>query len=140
MTDTFAKWDEKTPNTTFVPKSRKGKEPVACFIPTGKSVAVIYVVSVKEHPGVVKLGRTMRGWKQRRREYANWNLRAGDGIDREMVFTLTEEFVDLARLEAAILESMPFPQRSGREWFVADFDEVCRLVDKFLCQHEVSYI
>ena len=140
MTDAFTKWDTEKPDTALVPKTWKGKNAVACFVPVGRSVAVLYVVSVKEHPGVVKIGRTMRGWKTRRREYAFWNLCAGDGIDREMVFTITEEFVDLARLEAELLGAMPFPLRSGREWFVADFDEACRLVDQFLCQHEVSYV
>ena len=140
MTDAFTKWDKKIPDKALVPKPQRGKATLTCFVPTGRSVAVLYVVSVKEHPGVVKIGRTMRGWNQRRREYAFWNLCAGDGIDREMIFTITEEFVDLAKLEAEVLAAMPFPVRSGREWFVADFDEACRLVDQFLCQHDISYV
>jgi len=140
VTDTFTLWDSKKPDKSLVPRRHKGRDTVACFIPMGRSRCALYVVSLKEHEGVVKIGRTSRGWPQRRKEYDMWNLCGGGGIDREMVFTITEEFTDLAKLEAAILEIIPFPLRSGREWFVADFDEVCRLVDQFLCQHEVTYV
>ena len=44
------------------------------------------------------MGRT-NNWKQRRRAYANWNLRKGDGITREVVFEINEEYVDLEWLE-----------------------------------------
>lgn len=109
------------------------------FVPAGHSHFVIYAVVLREHPEVVKVGRTNR-WKMRRMAYLNWNLSNGDGILDERVFNITEEYVDLPQLEAHILSAMPFPLRHGAEWFVADLDEVCRLIDQILCKHGLSYV
>lgn len=117
---------------------KRNTSAVRCFLPNGRSGYVIYAVELKEHPGVVKVGRATN-WRNREKQYANWNLADGDAIERCRTFVITEEFVDLAKLEAAILGIMPFPVRSGREWFVADFDEACDLISQFLCEHQVSY-
>lgn len=109
------------------------------FIPAGRTASVIYAVVLVEHPDLVKVGRTTR-WETRRKSYANWNLRNGDGIAEERVFTISESFVDLPKLEAHVLASMPFPIRHGAEWFAADLDEVCRVIDRLLCEAGLSYV
>lgn len=108
------------------------------FLPPGRTHAVIYAVSLKAQPGIVKVGRTTK-WDKRRNHYANWNLSNGDGIAEERVFCITEEFVDLTKLEAAILARMPFPLAYGAEWFRADLDEVCRLIDSILLGYDLTY-
>lgn len=109
------------------------------FLPRGRSESIIYAVVLREHPEVVKVGRTTR-WANRRKAYACWNLANGDGILDERVFIITDEFVDLPHLEAHVLSAMPFPIRHGNEWFTADLDEVCRLIDQILCAAGLSYI
>lgn len=117
-----------------------GKGPwVGSFLPRGRSQYILYAVALSEHPGVTKVGRTTR-WDRRRASYARWNLSDGDAIAAEQTFVITEEFVDLAKLEAALLAGLPFPTRHGREWFVADFDDVCRAIERFLCEHGLSYV
>lgn len=107
---------------------------VRSFLPRGRSQFVIYVVELREHPGVVKVGRTTK-WHQRRLSYARWNLRAdGDAIAREMTFVLADEYVDLPALEMGIIQASPFPLHHGAEWFRADFDEYCQFVDRFICE------
>lgn len=112
---------------------------VRSFAPTGRSQHVIYVVQLFEHPDVVKIGRTTN-WNGRRKSYATWNLSAGDAIARERALVITEEFVDLPRLEEALLTSLHHPRRHGREWLVADFDEVVRHVEMFLCEHALTFL
>lgn len=112
---------------------------VRSFLPGGRSQSVIYAVTLHDHPGVVKVGRTAK-WKQRRTAYENWNLRPGDGIADERVFVLTEEFVDLPALEKHILATLPFPLRSGTEWFTADLDDVARVIDQILTACGLSYV
>ena len=112
---------------------------VRCFAPAGRSRYVLYAVSLKEHPGITKVGRAVN-WERRRMAYANWNLSNGDAICREQIFTITEEYVDLAKLEKALLESLQYERRHGYEWLVAEFDEVVRAIDRFLCGHGVSYL
>lgn len=129
-------------NLAYLPERLQGKRNISAvrsFVPKGRSEFVIYAVALSEHPGVVKVGRSAK-WKARRKAYESWNLAPGNAIEQERAFIVTEEFVDLPKLEDAILEAIPFPQRHGREWFVADFDEVCRLIERFLCEHEISYI
>jgi len=109
------------------------------FAPKGRRHAVIYAVCVKGHDGVVKLGRTTK-WKTRRQSYQRWNLSSGDAITSERVFVLTDEFVDLVKIERAILDGCPFPLRHGQEWFTADLDEICRYVDRFLTINEISFV
>lgn len=116
----------------------KREKPYRCFVPSGRSGFYIYVVSVVDHPGVSKIGRTVK-WNNRRKAYANWNLRPGDGIDQERVYCITDEFVDLNAVEAAILEAAPWPVRSGSEWFLVDFDDACRHVEEMLCVGGLSY-
>ena len=109
------------------------------FVPKGRSVFVLYAVTLREHPEVVKVGRTTR-WNNRRVAYANWNLSDGDAILFERTFTITEEFVDLPALEKALLGWLPYPLKHGYEWFVADFEEACREIDRFLCEARLSYV
>jgi hypothetical protein len=88
----------------------------------------------------VKIGQTSN-WKNRRKAYANWNLRFGDGITVERVFLITEEYVDLIALEAEILSRARslFHPHHGLEWFKADMDDVCRLIDEVMCEGGLSY-
>lgn len=118
----------------------EGKVPLArSFVPRGRTAQVIYAVSVKPQPGVVKVGRTTR-WKSRRQTYDTWNLTTA-AIEAERVFTLTEEFIDLERLEHHILDCLPFPLHFGREWFKADdIDDVARAIDRILVEHDISYV
>ena len=117
----------------------KGDPAAPYFTPPGKSGLFIYAVVLVDHPGVVKIGRTVR-WKNRRRAYADWNLRGGDGIADERVFHITDEYVDLNALEHEILDRAPWPRRYKNEWFVAELEDVCRLIDQVLCEGDVSYI
>ena len=118
---------------------RLGQPFVENFIPLGRTETVIYLVVVNAHPTFVKIGRT-RGWVTRRKAYASWNLSAGNGILSERVFRLTEEYVDLEKLEKDLIATMPFAKAYGNEWFIAEIDEMGRLVDRFLCAHDISYI
>lgn len=99
----------------------------------------IYAVTVKDHPEKVKIGMSSR-WKTRRREYENWNLADGDGILEERVFTITDEFVDLRALESHILDRITLNQAARREWFVGSVDDAGRMIDRILCEHEISYL
>lgn len=110
-----------------------------CFVPRGRSEYCIYAVELAEHRGVVKVGRSAR-WQQRRTTYADWNFAKGNGISRERVFRVTEEFVDLAKLEAHILASLPFSIRHGREWFEADLDDVTASIEAILQRCGLSYV
>lgn len=109
------------------------------FMLSGRRSYVIYAIAIRQHPGAVKVGQTSR-WAARRHEYAQWDLSEDDAITAERVFTITEEFVDLARLEAAILAGLPFPIYRRREWFRADLDDVARWIDQFLCEVGLSYV
>lgn len=110
------------------------------YLPEGRSGRYIYVVTLKEHDGVVKVGRTAR-WAQRRRAYATWNLSDGDAIDREMLFTITDEQdSDIGWIEAEVLGDVVEPRRFGSEWFVADFDDVCRSVARTLERLGIDYV
>ena len=81
-------------------------------VPNGRSSAVLYVVTLKEHAGVVKVGQTQK-WGNRRKSYANWNLRPGDAIKAERAFVLTEQFVDLLRLECELIAQL---RAAGIHW------------------------
>lgn len=120
-------------------RGRYSKPHVRCFAPSGRSDAVIYVVIVADHPNLVKIGRTTR-WSNRRKHYQNWNLRPGDGILHERVFRITDEYVDLALVEAAILSACGFKIAHGREWFETDLDTASRYIDQWLCENDFSYI
>jgi hypothetical protein len=109
------------------------------FLPKGRTHQVIYVVCVRDHPGVVKIGRTSR-WLHRRRVYANWNLSNGEAITHERTFCLTDEFIDLEKLEAEILSRAQYPLAHGYEWFRADFDDVCRFIDATLLELDITYL
>lgn len=101
--------------------------------------SVIYAVVLHEHPSLVKVGRTSK-WAQRRASYASWNLNAtGDAIKHENVFEINDEFVDLAMLERAILEAMPFKIAFGNEWFEADIEDACRVIDQVMCGGGLTY-
>lgn len=98
----------------------------------------IYCVTLRDHPTVFKLGRTY-SWPNRRVEYQNWNLRSGDGILCGEVFEITEEFVDLPGLEAAILDACPYPLFRAFEWFVGDNAEACAWLDRFITASELTF-
>ncbi len=117
----------------------KGDKPYASFAPKGKSGLFIYAVVLEEHPEVVKIGRTVR-WSSRRNQYANWNLHDGDAIRHEVVFTINDEFIDLAALEAEILSRATWKRRHGTEWFNADVDDVKKHIEEVLCEAGISYI
>lgn len=101
------------------------------FIQPGRSGFSLYAVTLKDLPGVVKVGRTIR-WSSRRLAYAQWNLRSGDGIDDEVVFEINEEWVDLERLEGMALGSMPFPLRHGNEWYHGDIQTAAEVIGRLL--------
>jgi hypothetical protein len=93
---------------------------------------------VKQHPNKVKIGMT-RKWSSRRRAYANWDLSPGDAIIEERVFCINEEFVDLERLEAHILQTFEAPRAFGAEWFHETLDEAARHIDRIMCANGISY-
>ena len=119
-------------------QARKGEPFARCFLPKGRTAQVLYAVSVKDHEGVVKIGRT-RNWRSRRIAYDNWNLARGDAVTASRAFVLTDEWLDLPRLEAAMLAQCPFPLRAGSEWFHADFDEMCEFIARFLDDAGISH-
>lgn len=111
---------------------------VTDFMPSGRSGLYIYAVVVKQHPDKVKIGMT-RKWVNRRRSYANWDLSPGDAILEERVFRISEEFVDLERLEAHILQTFEARRAFGAEWFHETLDEACRHIDRIMCANGIVY-
>lgn len=110
-----------------------------CFVPNGRRSFVLYAVTLREHPGVVKIGRTTN-WNTRRREYENWNLAAGDGLMAKRLFIITEEWADLPALEQVILETMPHRRRHGKEWFLADLVDAAEHIARVLDDYGLTYI
>lgn len=110
-------------------KRRRGE--VRCFLPAGRSCPCLYAVTLKDLPGVVKVGRSSR-WATRRKTYAEWNLRGGDGIEDEVVFEIHEEWCDLEALEAAVIAAVPFPRRHGFEWFMGDIETAAQVISGVL--------
>lgn len=108
------------------------------FTPSGRSGLYIYAVVIRQHPDKVKIGMT-RKWSVRRRAYACWDLSAGDAIVEERVFCINEEFVDLERLEAHILQTFDAPRAFGSEWFHETIDEAARHIDRIMCANGISY-
>lgn len=105
---------------------------------TGRVHQAIYAVVLREHPAIVKIGQTSK-WSNRRASYASWNLRTdNDGILDERVFLINEEYVDLLRLESAVLREMGTPT-FGKEWFKADLETACRAIDRVMCEGGLSY-
>ena len=111
---------------------------VTDFTPSGRTGLYIYAVTVSHHPDKVKIGMT-RKWSSRRHEYANWNLSPGNAITDERVFCITEEFVDLRKLENHILQTCSLKRAHGAEWFVGTIDEAARHIDRVMCEHGISY-
>lgn len=110
-----------------------------CFVPFGRTGFALYVVVLVDHLDLVKIGQT-RNWNRRKREYTEWNLRSGDGIEKSCVFHITDEYCDLLKLENAVLNLMPIGPAMRREWFKADFEETCKLVENFLISNDISYL
>lgn len=131
--------DELRAATVNEPRYR-GK-PVKCFAPAGRGHQAIYAVVLKCRPDMVKVGRTTN-WKQRRKTYDCWNFSSGDGIEEYRLFVVTDEYVALDRLEAAVLADMAhnFPVAHGREWFAAEFNDACRTIDRVMCAGGLSYV
>jgi hypothetical protein len=102
---------------------------------------VIYAVTLREHPEIVKVGRTTQ-WKSRRREYDTWNFSAGDGVLDCVVYCITEEYADLAAIEAACLDGMAMicPLHRGAEWFKGSLDDARRVIEDVLCAGQLSYM
>lgn len=98
-----------------------------------RSENVLYLVVLKEHPDVIKVGRTTK-WASRRREYDNWNFARGDGVAESAVYFITEEYVNLAMLEKACITGLAaqFPVFNGNEWFKAPLREAQRVVEEVL--------
>lgn len=118
---------------------RRGDQFAPCFVPKGRKAFVIYAVVVKDHPSVVKIGRTYH-WSSRRKSYATWNLSSQDAVIAERTFTITEDYVDLCTLEKDILVSAPFPLAFGREWFNASIEDAERHIDAFITSAALSFI
>ena len=98
----------------------------------------LYAVELAEWDGVVKLGRT-GSWRKRRKAYADWNHRIGDGIGRAFVLEINDEFVDLAALETALIEGVGLEGFRGREWFYGTCEDVIAKAEHILCRHDISY-
>ena len=103
--------------------------------------SVLYAVVLKEHPGIVKLGRTTN-WKQRRREYDNWNFSEGNGVLVCAVYCITEEYVDLAGLASACMNGMAVaaPIHRGREWFKSTIEHARLVIEDVLHTAQISFI
>lgn len=99
----------------------------------------LYVVKLREHPDKVKIGMTKK-WSSRSNSYRNWNLARGDGILESAVFAITEDFVDLAALEKAILERCDLEPAYGREWFFGEIEQAARLIDDSLNEFGLTYV
>lgn len=111
---------------------------VGNFIPSGRTHQVIYAVTIKQHPDKVKIGMTTK-WTQRRKAYETWDLSSGDALVDSRVFVITEDFVDLRKIENHILKTFPMPLAFGSEWFHGMIDDAGRHIDRFLCEHGISY-
>ncbi len=111
---------------------------ISDFIPSGRTGLFIYAVTVAHHPDKVKIGMT-RHWGRRRHAYANWNLSPGDAITGESVFCITEEFIDLPKLENHILKTCPLNRAHGAEWFIGSLDDASRHIDRIMCETGVTY-
>jgi hypothetical protein len=118
---------------------RKGQPFAKCFVPRGRTSAVIYAVSLKEHPLVTKVGRSAR-WQQRRRAYDCWNLAPGDAVENFRTYTFTEDWVDLEGIERFVLDALQFPRRFGKEWLDAPFEDVVPRLDEVIEGLGLSFI
>lgn len=101
---------------------------------------VLYVVALKAHPGVIKVGRTTN-WKSRRKYYDTWNFARWDAMRESVVYTLTEEHVDLPGLEKALVDALAYghARHFGSEWFKAEVSAACDIVEHMLAAVAVSY-
>lgn len=104
----------------------------------GSNNYIIYAVILKDHPEIVKLGRT-NNWYRRSYEYVYWNLANGDGIQDLAVYCITEEYVNLPMLETACLSAMPRRPYRGKEWFKASLDEAKKAIECTLNASQLSY-
>jgi hypothetical protein len=109
-----------------------------CFAPPNRSSYVIYAVVLRDHPDIVKIGRTTK-WHARRKQYAEWNLAKGDGIAHEVTFCINEEFIDLVKLENEILARMQYPLAHGHEWFSCELEQAVSIIEALLCEYEITY-
>lgn len=102
---------------------------------------VIYAVVLREHPAVVKLGRTTL-WSSRRREYDTWNFADADGVADCHVYCVTDEYVDLSALESACLCAMAdrSPRYRGAEWFKATLADAKVVIEGVLQAGGISYV
>ena len=107
-------------------------------LPKGRSNYVIYAVVLREHPTIVKLGRTTN-WRNRSREYHDWNFATGDGVLASAVYCITEEYVDLAAVEAACLGAMGQLPHRGKEWFKATLQQAKDAIESVLCNAQLSF-
>jgi len=102
---------------------------------------VLYAVTLREWPDVVKLGRTTK-CSSRRREYDTWNFADGDGVQQCVVYVITEEYADLSALECACLDGMAMmrPRYRGNEWFKGSIEDAKNVIADVLNTAGVSYI
>ena len=105
-----------------------------------RSSFTLYAVVLREHPRVVKIGRTTR-WVRRRAEYDSWNFANGDGVLHCSVYDIAEEYVDLAMLEKAVINGMAanFPMFRGAEWFAASLEDAVAVIEDVLHTAGISY-
>jgi hypothetical protein len=102
---------------------------------------VIYAVILKEHPEIIKIGRTTK-WKTRRREYDTWNFANGDGVLDCLVYCITDEYVDLAAVESACISGLATicSLYRGNEWFHGTLADARRVVEDVLCAGQISFV
>lgn len=102
---------------------------------------IIYAVTLREHDGIVKLGRTTN-WKTRRREYDCWNFADCDGMSACSVFIVTDEYIDLPALERACLSEMAnrHSLHRGAEWFSGTLRDAEEVITGVLEAGQISYI
>ena len=100
---------------------------------------MLYAVVLKEHPTIVKVGRTIN-WKTRRREYDCWNLADGDGVLECATFTINEEYCCLPGLEAECLGRINAPLVRGTEWFRTNIEHAKETIRQVLYDNAMSHI
>lgn len=100
---------------------------------------LIYAVVLREHPALVKIGRT-RSWGLRRPQYVNWNLSDGHGIQTFVVYGITEEYVDLALVEAVCLAGMERRPHRGKEWFIGTLRDAQDAIERGIASLSLSFV
>jgi T5orf172 domain len=106
-----------------------------------RSSYTIYAVTLREHPEIVKIGRTTN-WRSRRNAYDTWNFASGDGVLGGVLYTITDEYVDLSAVEKACLSGMSMicSIHRGSEWFHGTLDDAKKVIDDILCAGGITFL